>query len=100
PRQRLPRASAQMRLALLDHAAILQDRPDMACVVVRVWILGVDYVFHLCREPEKFWIPDRSFRKCAEPNAAVDKTGCQQIRRGELGGIAVGWALLVGEWLP
>ena len=100
PGQRLLRAAAQMRLALLDHAAVLHDGSDMAGIAVRVWILGIDHVFHFGGEREQFWIPDRGFGKCAQPNAAMDKAGCQQIRRGELGGIAVARALLVGERLP
>ena len=39
-------------------------------------------------------------RKRAKPDATADKTGRQQIRRGEFGGIAVPRLLFVGQRLP
>src|SRR5438067_8064110 len=45
PRQRLLGAAAQMRLPLLDHAAVLQGDADMAGIVVWIGILGIDHEF-------------------------------------------------------
>src|SRR5215510_14551013 len=45
--ERLMRAAAQMRLALLDRGPVAQSRADMAGIVRRIGILGIDHVFHL-----------------------------------------------------
>ena len=62
PRQRLLRTTAQMRLAFLDHAAVPERRADMAGVVVRIGILGIDDEFHLGREREHTRIAKSRFR--------------------------------------
>ena len=56
--------------------------------------------FHLGREREHALVADRALGEGAEPDAAVDETGRQQIGHREFRGIAVGRALLVGERLP
>src|SRR5260370_479971 len=100
PGQRLLRAAAQIRLPFLDHAAVLHRRPEMAGIVGGVGILGVDHVSHFGGKCEHFGVADRHLRERAEPDAAMDKTGREQIRRREFGGIAVARALLVVERLP
>src|ERR1700719_3853161 len=88
PGQRLLRAAAHVRLPLLDHAAVLHGRPDMAGIVVWIGILRVDHKLHLGRQREHLAVGDRRFRECAEPDPAMDKTGREQIGRGEFCGIA------------
>ena len=93
PGQRLLRAAAQMRLPLLDGRAIRKPCLDVARVAVRVRILQIDHEFDLGRERKHARVADRAVRERAEPDAAMDKAGRQQIRHREFGGIAVGRAL-------
>ena len=46
-RQRLVRAAAQVRLALLDDAAVAQRRADVAGEGVGIGIVRIDHVAHL-----------------------------------------------------
>ena len=62
--------------------------------------MRIDHEFHFGRQREHLAVADRRFRECAEPDAAMDKTGREQIGRGEFGRIAVARALLVGKRLP
>ena len=49
-RQRLVRAAAQVRLALLQHGAVLHPHADMPGVFVGVRVVRVDLVAHLAGE--------------------------------------------------
>src|SRR3954467_12126410 len=100
PRQWLLRAAAQIRLPILDHAAVPERGADVAGVIVRIGIVRIDHELNLGSECQHTLIADRAFRERAEPDAAMHKAGGQQIRYGELGGIAVARTLLVGERLP
>src|ERR1043165_1553755 len=51
-RQRLLGPAAEMRLALLDDAAVIERRTDVAGELVRIAILRVDAVAHLAGERE------------------------------------------------
>ena len=73
PGQRLLRAAAHVRLPFFDHAAVFHGCPEMAGIIVRVGILGVDREFHFCREREYASIADRAFGKGAEADAAMHK---------------------------
>src|SRR5215475_2299411 len=98
--QRLARTAAQMRLALLDHAAVFHGGPDMTGIAVRIGIIRIDHELHLGREREHAWVTDGAVRERAEPNAAMHKAGRKQIGYGEFRGIAVRRALLVRKRLP
>src|SRR4051794_14084937 len=50
--ERLVRATAHMRLALLDHAAVAERHADVASEVVGIGIVGIDAVAHLLGERE------------------------------------------------
>src|SRR5215475_12370437 len=47
PRQRLMRATAHVRLALLDDAAVVEHGADVAGIFVRIRIVRVDHVLDL-----------------------------------------------------
>ena len=89
-----------MRLPFLDHAAVLQDGAEMAGIIVRIGIIGVDDVFHLGGERKHLGIADRTLRERTQSDTAMDKTGRQEIRHRELGRVAIAWALFVGERFP
>ena len=100
PRQRLLRAAAQIRLPLLDHAAVVEGGADVAGVIVRIRIVRIDHELHFCRQRQHVGIADRPLGERSKPDAAMDKTRRQQIGHREFGGVAVARAPLVGERLP
>src|SRR3546814_6655927 len=50
--QRLVHAAAHVRLAQLDDRAVLQRHPDVAAVVARILVVGIDDVGDLARQRE------------------------------------------------
>src|SRR5262249_53160052 len=100
PRERLLRAAAEMRLALLDDTAVVEHRANVAGEIVGIRIVGIDLVAHFRGEREHVLVAYRGLGERVETDAASDETRCDQERCRELGGIAVGRMLLGGERLP
>src|SRR5262249_26982528 len=99
-RERLVRAAAHMRLALLDHAAVGEQRADVTGGIVGVRIVRVDLVAHFRGERDDARLLQRVVGEGVEPDIAAQEAGRDAIRGGKFSGIAVGRALLGGERLP
>src|SRR5262245_46752367 len=99
-RQRLVRAAAHMRLALLDHAAVGEYRADVAGEIVGIRIGGVDLVAHFRGERGHARLLHGVVGEGVEPDIAAHEAGRDAVRGGKFSGIAVGRALLGGERLP
>src|SRR3954451_23792771 len=98
--ERLVCTAAQVRLALLDHAAVGKQRADMPGEIVGIRILRIDLVAHLRRKREHVRLPHRVVGEGIEPDLTAHERMGDAIRRGEFAGIAVGGALLDRERLP
>src|SRR6516165_2344861 len=99
-RQRLVGAAAHMRLALLDHAAVGEQRADVAGEIVGIRIVRVDLVAHFRGERGNARLLHRVVGEGVEPDIAAHEAGRDAIGGGKFSGIAVGRALFGGERLP
>src|ERR1051325_6989148 len=70
--QRLVRAAAHVRLALLDHAAVAQGHADVAGEVVGIRIVKVDAVAHLLRQSDHRRLMHRLVGEVAQAHIAAD----------------------------
>ena len=77
-RERLVRAAAHVRLALLDHAAVAQRGADVAGEGLRIGILRVDPVAHLGGEREHGRIAHGGVGESAEADIAATKPAAMQ----------------------
>src|SRR5882762_5299239 len=98
--ERLVHAAADMRLALLEHAAVPEGHLYVAGVGLRVRIVGVDDVTNFGGERENARVAHGFFRKGLEPGAAGDERDRDIEGRAEFGGVVVRRALLGCERLP
>src|SRR5205085_11765125 len=83
PCQRLLGAAAQMRLPFLDDAAVVQGDADVAGIATWIGILGIDHELDFRGQRQHTRIADRAVAEGAKPDATMDKTGREQIGRGE-----------------
>src|SRR5215467_6485315 len=90
PGERLVRATAHVRLALLDHAAVVEHGADVTGEILRIWIVGIDLVAHLAGEGDHRRIAHRVVRKVAEADVSAHETRGDAVGRRELAGIAIG----------
>src|SRR5262245_30560331 len=88
-RQRLVRAATQVRLALLDDAAVPKADADMAGVGVGIGIGRIDLVADLGGKGLYGWIGDRGISEGIEADAAAQEAHRDAVGRRELGRIAV-----------
>src|SRR3954452_21371797 len=100
PAQRLMRAAAQMRLPLLDNAAVLRRGADMAGIVRWIGIARIDDVLHFFSQCQHPGIADRIFTERAEANAAIHEGDREEVGGCEFGCITIRRPLLVLERLP
>src|SRR5207244_7705754 len=99
-RQRLVPTTAQVPLALLQRAPVLQPRAHVTGEFVRIRIVGVDLVAHFRRQRAQPLVAHALLGEGLEPGVAEDESGGDAIGLAELGEVGVGRALLVGERLP
>ena len=98
--QRLIGAAAEMRLTFLDHSAIVEDGADVPREGTWIRIIRIDLVADLSRQRQHVRIPHSFIGERVKTDATAHKTGRDNERRGELGGIAIGRSLLGCEWFP
>src|SRR6185503_3315194 len=99
-RQRLVHAAADMRLAFLEHASVLERHFHVAGIARRVRIVRVYAVAHLGRQPEDALVGHGALAECLETRVAGDEGDGDVERGAELGRVVVRRPLLVVERLP
>src|SRR3546814_1001950 len=81
--QRLVHAAAHVRLAQLDDRAVLQRHPDVAAVVARILIVGIDDVGDLARQREDARIARLLIAELRQARVAVVETDRHAEGHGE-----------------
>src|SRR5262245_64134381 len=94
PRERLLRAAAEMRLALLDDTTVVEHRANVSGEIVGIRIVGIDLVAHFRGEREHVLVAYRGLGERVKTDAASDENRCAQEWCRELWGIAV-WGMVV-----
>src|SRR3546814_704775 len=78
--QRLVHAAAHVRLAQLDDRAVLQRHPDVAAVVARILVVGIDDVGDLARQREDARIARLLIAELRQARVAVVETDRKSTR--------------------
>ena len=89
-----------MGLAQLAYTAVLHRHPDVAGIVDRIFVVGIDDVADLGSERQDARVPGLLVGKLVEPGVAVEEADGHAERHRELGGIARRRPVLAGEGLP
>src|SRR4051812_46583282 len=71
--ERLVRAAAHVRLALLDHAAVAQCHADVTGEVIGIGIVGINAVTHLLGEREHRRLPHGFVGEVTQAHIAADE---------------------------
>src|SRR5581483_2176393 len=98
-RERLLHAAADMRLALLEDAAVPERHAHVTGVSLRIEVVRVHDVAHLGREREDPRIAHSALGEGLEPRPARHERDRDVERRAELRGVVVRGAVLAGERL-
>src|SRR5262249_22372727 len=99
-RQRLVRAAAEMRLALLVHLAVLHPHAHVAGELIGVRVVGVDLVAHLGGDRTQPRVAHALLGEGIEPGMAEHEAGGDAVGLAELGGVGVGRLALGRERFP
>src|SRR5688572_18788897 len=83
-RERLVNAAADVRLAFLEHASVLERHADVAGVRLGIGVIRIHHVAHLAREIQDARIVYGCFAERLESRAAGDERDRDIERRTEL----------------